>query len=275
MILMYFCTNITRSFSSSGSDTMMQSSETGLVKHKIFLSHAGAQKDFVEQLCEDLEARGYFYPFFDRREQSLPKGKDFAPLIKEAAQLCEVAVVVLSEEFLCSKWPMIELAEFYAAQQAGNQRLNMLPLFYKLSVDDLRDQSIERRWMPKWREYANDDKRIDLAKWSAAVRALRKVNGVIFHKKAMSEVAYRKDVVRSIFRLSPPELLYGSSRDMLGYSRICQVCEGSFILLSRNVVCYASSRIGSRCSYLMTLGDHELFLQLKSHGCGKNEQKYM
>ena len=221
----------------------MRSSEARLVKHQIFLSHAGAQKDFVAQLYVDLEARGYFFPFFDQSEQSLPKGKDFAPLIKEATQLCEVALVVMSEEFLCSKWPMIELAEFHGAQQAGNQHLNMLPLFYKLSVDDLRDGSIEDRWMPKWREYANDDKRIDVAKWSAAVRALRKVNGVIFHKKAMSEVAYRKDVVRSIFRLSPPELLYGSSRDMLGYSRICQVCEGSFTLLSGNIVCYASSRI--------------------------------
>jgi hypothetical protein len=220
--------NIRRSLSSL--DTMMRSSEARLVKHQLFLSHAGAQKDFVAQLYVDLEARGYFSTFFDQSEQSLPKGKDFAPLIKEAAQLCEVAVVVLSEEFLCSKWPMIELAEFHAAQLAGNQRLNMLPLFYKLSVDDLRDRSIEDRWMPKWREYANDDKRIDVAKWNAAVRALRKVNGVIFHKNAMSEVAYRKDVVRSIFKLSPPELLYGSSRDMLGYSRICQVCEGSFIL---------------------------------------------
>jgi hypothetical protein len=163
----------------------MQSSEARLVKHKIFLSHAGAQKAFVEQLYVDLEARGYFSTFFDQREQSLPKGKDFAPLIREAAQLCHAAVVVLSEEFLCSKWPMIELAEFHGAQQAGNQRLNMLPVFYKLSVDDLCDRSIEDRWMPKWREYANDDKRIDVAKWSAAVRALRKVNGVIFHKKAV------------------------------------------------------------------------------------------
>jgi hypothetical protein len=258
---MYFCTNITRSFSSSGSDTMVRSSEARLVRHKIFLSHSGEQKDFVAQLHVDLDARGYACTFFDQSEQSLPKGKDFAPLIKEAAQLCEVAVVVLSEEFLCSKWPMIELAEFHGAQQAGNQRLNMLPLFYKLSVDDLRDRSIEFRWMPKWREYANDDKTIDVAKWSAAVRVLRKVNGVIFHKNAMSEVAYRKDVVRSIFKLSPPELLYGSSRDMLGYSRICQVCEGSFILLSWNVASNASSRIGSRCSYLMTLGDHELLVQ--------------
>jgi hypothetical protein len=143
---------------------MMRSSEARLVKHEIFLSHAGKQKDFVAQLHVDLEARGYFSTFFDQSEQGLPKGKDFAPLIKEAAQLCEVAVVVLSEEFLSSKWPMIELAEFHGAQQAGNQRLNMLPLFYKLSVGDLCNRSIRDRWMPKWRQYAIGDKRINMAK---------------------------------------------------------------------------------------------------------------
>jgi hypothetical protein len=226
--------DITRSLSSS--DTMVRSSEARLVRHKIFLSHSGEQKDFVAQLHVDLDARGYACTFFDQSEQSLPKGKDFAPLIKEAAQLCHVAVVVLSEEFLCSKWPMIELAEFHAAQLAGNQRLNMLPLFYKLSVDDLRDPSNVDRWMATWREYANDDKRIDVAKWSAAVRALGNVNGLIFHKNAMTEVAYRKRIVQSIFGLSPPELLYGSSRDIVGYNRICQVCQGSFILLSWNII---------------------------------------
>lgn len=36
--------------------------------HNIFLSHSGAQKNFVEQLCEDLQ-RAKQSPFFDK---SLP-----------------------------------------------------------------------------------------------------------------------------------------------------------------------------------------------------------
>ena len=192
-------------------------------KHKIFLSHSGAQKGFVEQLCVDLEARGYFFPFLDQRHHSLPKGKDFVPLIKEAARLCHVAVMVLSNEFLCSKWPMIELAEFHAAQQAENHHLNMLPLFYKLSVDDLDEKAIKNCWMPIWIQHAIKDERIDVTKWSAAVTALRKANGLVFCKNAMSKVAYRKDVVQHISRLSPPDLLNDSSRDMVGYGRMCQV----------------------------------------------------
>ncbi|KAG0561331.1 hypothetical protein KC19_9G056000 [Ceratodon purpureus] len=198
-------------------------------KHKVFLSHSGAQKEFVEQLCVDLEARGYIFPFFDKRQHSLPKGKDFVPLIKEAAQRCHVAVIVLSEKFLSSKWPMIELAEFHAAQQAGNKQLNMLPLFYKLGVDDLDDGAIENRWMLRWRQLAKDDRRIDVEKWGAAVRALRKANGVVSGKNGTSEVGYRKEIVQSIFRLSPPDLLYGSSREMVGYDRMCEIARGRFV----------------------------------------------
>ncbi|KAG0623404.1 hypothetical protein M758_3G172500 [Ceratodon purpureus] len=198
-------------------------------KHKVFLSHSGAQKDFVEQLCENLEARGYIFPFFDQRHHSLPKGKDFVPFIKEAAQQCRVAVIILSEEFLCSKWPIIELVEFHAAQQSGNQQLNMLPLFYKLEVDDLDDRAIKDRWMPVWRQLAEEDRRIDVEKCGAAVRALRKANGIIFGKKGTSEVGYRKEVVRSIFRLSPPDLLFGSSRVMVGYDRMCEIASSRFV----------------------------------------------
>lgn len=121
----------------------------------------------MEQLCVDLEAQGYFFPFFDVRYHSLPKGKYFMPFNKEAAQLCHVAVTVLSKEFLCSKWPMKELAWFHAAQQAGNEHLNMLPLFYKLSIEDLDDKSIMDHWMPIWKGLASNDKSIDLTKWSA------------------------------------------------------------------------------------------------------------
>lgn len=125
------------------------------------------------------------------RDTSLSKGKDFVPLIKEAAQLCRVAVMVLSQQFFGSKWPMIELAEFHAAQQAGNKQLKMFPLFYKLSIDELDDRSIENRWMPIWKQHASKDKRIDVKMWSAAVRALRRANGLIFQKplNGASEVA--------------------------------------------------------------------------------------
>ena len=85
-------------------------------KHKIFLSHSGTQKNFTAQLCEDLIRVSHF-PFFDKRPDSLPKGKEFPSLLFKAARQCWVAILVLPEEFFTrSKWPMVELNEFVQAQ---------------------------------------------------------------------------------------------------------------------------------------------------------------
>ena len=47
-------------------------------KHKIFLSHAGAQKDFVEKLYQDLLRVHHFGIFFNKEDgPSLPKGEPF------------------------------------------------------------------------------------------------------------------------------------------------------------------------------------------------------
>jgi len=43
-------------------------------KHNVFLSHSGVQKNFVEQLCVDLQ-RAQQSPFFDKH---LPRGEAFA-----------------------------------------------------------------------------------------------------------------------------------------------------------------------------------------------------
>ena len=46
-------------------------------KHKVFLSHSGSQKAFVEHLCVQLEGC-YRFPFFDKRRESLPIGENFS-----------------------------------------------------------------------------------------------------------------------------------------------------------------------------------------------------
>ncbi|XP_024389454.1 disease resistance protein RPP2B-like [Physcomitrium patens] len=209
-------------------------------KHKIFLSHSGAEKSFVEQLCVDLERSGYFFPFFDQRSHSLPKGETFATLILQAAKQCHVAVTVLSKTFLTSKWPMIELGEFYKARNAGNPPPYLLPLFFKVSIKDLDEQSIEKLWMPTWEKFHAVDKRIDLGLWKRAVKALSGTNGFIFEQAKplespptgivyRSEVDYRSAAREEIQRLSPPDLLYGSRSTMVGYERLCQILSSQFV----------------------------------------------
>ncbi|KAG0606186.1 hypothetical protein M758_9G120800 [Ceratodon purpureus] len=193
-------------------------------KGKIFLSHSGAQKPFVEQLCKELE-RHNRYPFFDQRDDSLPKGKKFAPLIFDAAKECKVAVVVLSREYLTSTWPMLELVEFVRAKRSENKSLELLPLFYKASVADLSEESIKNEWRPRWMDLvrpSRDRDRDDIAdEWAAAVRELRRVNGLTVEQLGKSEARYREEIVKHITKLVPSDILHDTS-GISGCDRICK-----------------------------------------------------
>lgn len=159
------------------------------LRHSIFLSHSGAQKNFVEQLCEDLE-RAKQRPFFDKRPQSLPKGEIFAQYIFNAAQQCELAIVVVSEEYFSrSKWPMTELCAFV---QSG--KCKILPLFFGLSCKDFGNSERRQRWFRTWDAWAQADPRIRLEDWKNALRELERRNGLEY-VEALGEVVFRKDVV--------------------------------------------------------------------------------
>lgn len=67
--------------------------------------------EFVDHLCIALEGRGH-NPFFDKCPASLPKGEKNASLIVKVAHQCQVAIVVVSNKYFMSKWPMIELHTF-------------------------------------------------------------------------------------------------------------------------------------------------------------------
>jgi hypothetical protein len=102
------------------------------VRQDIFLSHSGQDKAFVEQLYHDLK-RVNHHPFFDQSSYSLPKAEKFAPAIFEAAEQCRLGVVVVSEGYLTSKWPMLELSKFVESKKTSNPELRLLPLYFRLS----------------------------------------------------------------------------------------------------------------------------------------------
>lgn len=75
--------------------------------HDIFLSHSGKQKGFVNDLHIRLSSSHTV--FFDITDHSLPPAQKFPPRIFEAARKCKLALVVLSNDFVVSYWPMLEL----------------------------------------------------------------------------------------------------------------------------------------------------------------------
>lgn len=181
-------------------------------KHKVFLSYSGAQRNFTEQLCKDLEAEHYF-PFFDRQSNSLPKGEKFPHLIFEAARRCHVAVLVLSNEFFTrSKWPMLELSAFVQAQNTStNNHLKILPLFLGISVKKFKQASRRNGWRRVWEKWKTTDaKNIDVEEWIKATKSVDSQNGLEYIK-GDGEVKYRTKVVDAIRKLVRPDLRWDVS----------------------------------------------------------------
>jgi len=189
------------------------------VQHKIFLSHAGMEKDFVEQLCKDLDN---IYPgriFFDKDSGSLPYGENFPERILDAARNVEVAVIVISESYFKRKWPMIELAESFSSRSQFPEK-KILQLFYRLSVEELKQSMRQTEWFEEWEKYK--DSRIDdetLKAWKDALRSIYPLNGIQMIP-GEGEVSYRKRIVQAICDLVRPVMEFDVSR-VEGKERIC------------------------------------------------------
>lgn len=185
-------------------------------KYKVFLSHSGVQKGFVEQLNLDLKQRNR-HAFFDKDHECLPIAKKFPPLIFDAIQQCEVGVVFLTDEFLSSKWPMMELVEMVRTME-GNNRMKIMPIFFGVSVEDLKDEKKLSNWKAKWQEFVESDeknqgnkrKQIDISEWAGALTKLKPINGLV-HNSMITEVQFRKKIVDEICELVRPFLAWDDS----------------------------------------------------------------
>ncbi|KAG0611617.1 hypothetical protein M758_7G152900 [Ceratodon purpureus] len=206
------------------SDESMRNADCVLQsKHKIFLSHSGAQKDLVDLLCDDLE-KHHRFPFFDQRSSSLPKGERFPTLILKAAQECQLAIVVVSEEYFLSKWPMIELHAFVQARLTSNTKLKILPLFYGLSVQEFGNNDRRARWFNTWEEWAKIDLRINIQEWKESLKVLASFNGIEYNQGFSRIGAYLKTVVSNICKEVGPDIKWDDSH-VQGRLSICQAIQ--------------------------------------------------
>jgi hypothetical protein len=192
-------------------------------KYTIFLSHSGAQKPFVEQLYRDFVDENQC-PFFDQASRSLKRGEEFASRILKAAKECEVAIFIVTEQFLTSKWPMLELLTCIEAQKEGNPGLKLLPvLFDGLKFEDLHEIS---RWEKTWEilEKSTKEKTVTITveNCKEAVRKLRSTNGLSFERFSGSEVKLRKAIVKDTLKLLAltPDI---DIEDIQGTDRLCKV----------------------------------------------------
>jgi hypothetical protein len=190
-------------------------------KHKVFLSHSGKDKAFVSYLDHRLRSV-HHYPFFDVREDSLPLGDKFADIIFQACKQCRLAIVVVSDNYFMSKWPMLELASFVEAKNVVNLEMKILPLFYRLTVAEFKEPKRQRVWFEKWKMFKESDKRVDILSWKNAMRVLGGYNGIEFCGTGQTEDEYIESIVQSVFKSVPPDVLYDDSH-VKGGTHLCEV----------------------------------------------------
>ncbi|KAG0562531.1 hypothetical protein KC19_9G153800 [Ceratodon purpureus] len=204
-------------------------------KHKVFLSHSGFQKGFVEHLCVELEGC-YRFPFFDKRRESLPIGEDFPRHIFDAIGQCHVGVVILSDEFITSKWPMMELVAMHERVlddvEKGKSNFKVIPVFFRTSPKDLNNHGKCSEWLSCWQELAKENsKRVQVGKWEAALKYLQKLNGVVY--EGYGEVKLVKEIVDEICKVVPAEIKMEDSH-IQGRSRICNIIQNKIHALRKD-----------------------------------------
>ncbi|GLJ14901.1 hypothetical protein SUGI_0242520 [Cryptomeria japonica] len=168
----------------------------------IFVCHSGAQKDFSHQLWVDITAQ-HRHAFIDI--ESIPRATNFPQVIFNAVAECHVVILVLSEEFFSrSIWPMLELqAALHAKSSGKNPRLKLLPLFFQISTEDMKEPDNERRWLRIWQKWAATDDRVNIKECRKAIQILRSYSGLVF-RQGMGEVEYRRSIVEAICEIVPP-----------------------------------------------------------------------
>jgi hypothetical protein len=191
------------------------------MKHKVFLSHSGKDKAFVSHLDHRLRSV-HHYPFFDVREDSLPAGDEFPDIIFQASKQCRLAIVVVSDDFFMSKWPMLELASFVEAKNGVNPEVKILPLFYRLTVAEFKDPERRRHWIEKWEKLKESDKSLDISSWKNALWDLGGHSGVVYCGTKQTEDEYIESIVQSVFKSVPPDVLYDGSH-VKGGTYLCEV----------------------------------------------------
>lgn len=180
--------------------------------YDIFLSHSGAQKEFVEHLNAELgRVCGHYSVFFDR--DAIQHGEQISATILEYAKSCKLAVAVLSEEYFTkSRWPMMELAASYAASKDGDDVPCLFPVFLVLRPEDAKDHSVQLEWQRTWHKWELNEKmserrksrpsRVQPAVWKEAADRLLDTRGPVYkpHENDYDPEIFLKKVAQLIAR---------------------------------------------------------------------------
>ena len=170
-------------------------------KLRIFVSHTGGKdgslKVFPTNLSEDLERNPCYKVFIDL---GMRKGVEFPEEIFQELRNTDLGIVVITEEFFHSKWCMVELLELVRMHK--KKLVRVLPLFYKLTPQVVRDYLRERHWEEDWREMSTENHPINVKEYRKAVETLCNIHGVQYDYNSLGhEPRYRREILEVVWEI--------------------------------------------------------------------------
>ncbi|KAB2623114.1 TMV resistance protein N-like [Pyrus ussuriensis x Pyrus communis] len=105
-------------------------------KYHVFLSFRGEDTrcNFTGHLCRALRQKG-INTFMDN---CLSRGEEISTALLKAIEESRISVIVFSENYASSMWCLDELVKILDCEKSNQQ--TVIPVFYKVSPSDVRDQ---------------------------------------------------------------------------------------------------------------------------------------
>ena len=178
---------------------------------RFFLVHAsGADdkigKNFTALLYKEMQSTWRYKfnlisAFFDRK--SIPKTYAIPQAIQRELDRTQVGVVIITKEFFEGKWPMTELLYLVASMRRNPNGVRILPLFYRLSADEVRDRLRNRVWDEVWEQMSTDRHPIDVEECRNAVDTLCMQHGIEYGFSDRShDLDYIKEILKEVVTIS-------------------------------------------------------------------------
>lgn len=112
-----------------------------------------------------------------RDDEKLERGKQIPDELLKAIRESKYAIVVISENYVFSKWCLNELAQIVECMGATHTGLTVLPIFYHVDPSHVRNQT--GSFAEAFASHEKDRK-VDIEmmqKWRAALREVGNISG--------------------------------------------------------------------------------------------------
>ncbi|AEC05657.1 Toll-Interleukin-Resistance (TIR) domain family protein [Arabidopsis thaliana] len=157
---------------------------------QVFLNYRGEQlrRSFVSHLIDAFE-RNEINFFVDKYEQ---RGKDLKNLFLRI-QESKIALAIFSTRYTESSWCLDELVKI--KKLADKKKLHVIPIFYKVKVEDVRKQTGE--FGDNFWTLAKVSSGDQIKKWKEALECIPNKMGLSLGDKS-SEADFIKEVVKAV-----------------------------------------------------------------------------